>query len=259
MKKLFTLILFLFSFIGFSQSGEGYLDYESWSSCNCSFTFNGVGVSGHMGSKQEFNGFMGVTDNDSKPQAVVIGGVAKTQKLNGGETLAYSLGGLGESESGLGGRPTGQSQGERFVVDYWGWFYASSTGTYKFQTHSDDSHEFYLDLDGDGEFENSELITKKYNGSGSDISPNTSLTSGTWYKLRVRYHENTGGDWLRVRYKNPANINGTTWKIVGDTAWGDKVTNDDPYAPTFTSTVNDGPNAVTYKSFKINDYANNNN
>ena len=30
-------------------------------------------------------------------------------------------------------------------------------------------------------------------------------------------------------------------------------------APTFTSTVNDGPNAIIYKSFKINDYASNNN
>jgi hypothetical protein len=30
-------------------------------------------------------------------------------------------------------------------------------------------------------------------------------------------------------------------------------------APTFTSTVNDGPNAVKYRSFKINDYASNNN
>ena len=259
MKKLFTLILFLLSFIGFSQSGEGYLDYESWSSCNCSFVFNGQTVYSHIGSKQEFNSWMGVTDNDTKPQVVTISGVDKTQKLNSGETLAYSLGGFGESATGIGGRPTGQSQGERFVVDYWGWFYASSTGNYKFQTHSDDSHEFYLDLDGNGTFENAELITKKYNGSGSNISSNIALTSGTWYKLRARYHEWTGGDWMRIRYLDPTNIGGDSWKIVGDTTWGDKVTNIDPSTPSFTSTVNDGPNAVTYKSFKINDYASNNN
>ena len=264
MKKLFTLILFLLSFIGFSQSGEGYLDYESWQSCNgCSFTFNGNIVYGQIGSKHEFNSWMGVTDNDTKPQAVVIDGNAKTTKLNSGETLAGSTGGFGPDVNSYGGRPTGTSQGERYVVDYWGWFYANQTGSYKFKITSDDSHEFYLDLDGNGTFENAELITKKYNGNGSNTSSKISLTSGTWYKLRVRYHEWTGNDYLIVRYVNPANISSQAWRILGSsaatTAWGDKVTNIDPSTPTFASTVNDGPNAVTYKSFKINDYANNNN
>ena len=66
-----------------------------------------------------------------------------------------------------------------------------------------------------------------------------------------------------LKYVNPANISTLAWKVLGSsaatTAWGDKVTNIDPSPPTFVSTVNDGPNAVTYKSFKINDYASNNN
>ena len=69
------------------------------------------------------------------------------------------------------------------MVDYWGWFYANQTGSYKFKITSDDSHEFYLDLDGNGTFENSEQITKKFGGNGSNTSSKISLTSGTWYKL----------------------------------------------------------------------------
>jgi len=261
MKKLFTLILFLFSFIGFSQSGDGYINYTSWrtqcgNGCNIQTTINGtaVTVAGHMNNTLEF---------DAAMREYV--GLSATEILNSGETQAFSAGGFGTSVlSYNGGRPIGpgNSQGEYYIVDYTGWFYASSTGNYKFWTYSDDSHEFWLDLDGDGVLESTEMITKKYNGSGNNQSTNISLTSGTWYKLRVRFHEFTGGDWLRVQYQDPTHNGGSTtssWRILGDTTWGDKVSNAEP-APTFVNTVaNDGPNAIIYKSFKINDYANNNN
>ena len=248
MKKLFTILLFLLSFVGFSQSGDGYLNYTSYrTQCNgpCVFsrTVNGtsVEVNGHMNNTAEFDAAM-----------TVISTSGAVSVLNSGEALAYNDKGFGSSvSSSVGGRPTGQSQGDYYIVDYTGWFYASSTGNYKFFTVADDSHEFYLDLDGDDVLESSELITKKYGGSGSNTSLNISLTSGTWYKLRVRFHEYYGNDWLRVTYQDPTNNGSNAWRIVGDTGWGDKVSNSEP-APTFTNTVSDGQNAVYYKVFSTN-------
>ena len=259
MKKLFTLILFLLSFVGFSQSGDGYVNYTSYrTQCNTGCVFSrtvdgtSVTVSGHMSDTAEFDAAMTVANGSSSVVGV----------LNSGETQAFSAGGFGTATNSYnGGRPIGpgNSQGEYYIVDYTGWFYASSTGNYKFHTWSDDSHEFWLDLDGDDVLESTEMITKKYNGSGNNASTDISLTSGTWYKLRVRFHEFTGGDWMRIQYQDPTNNGGTTWRILGDTTWGDKVSNSEP-APTFVNTVaNDGQNAITYKSFKINDYASNNN
>ena len=63
MKKLFTILLFLLSFVGFSQSGDGYVNYTSYrTQCNsgCLFTrvINGttVWVNGHMNNIGEFIG-----------------------------------------------------------------------------------------------------------------------------------------------------------------------------------------------------------
>ena len=52
-------------------------------------------------------------------------------------------------------------------------------------TWSDDSHEFYLDLDGDKELESNEIITKKYVVA---VIINLQM-SYTWnlHKLRVRF------------------------------------------------------------------------
>ena len=248
MKKLFTLILFLLSFVGFSQSGDGYVNYTSYrTQCNtgCVWTraINGtnVEVRGHMNSTAEFDAAM-----------TVANGSSIVSVLNSGTTQAHSIGGFGTATNSYnGGRPTGASQGEFYIVDYTGWFYASSTGNYKFHTWSDDSHEFWLDLDGDEELESTEMITKKYGGSGNNQSSDISLTSGTWYKLRVRFHEYTGGDWMRLQYQNPDRTNTNSWAILGNTVWGDKVSSNEP-EPDFTNNTSDGKNAVYYKVFSIN-------
>ena len=247
MKKFLLTLLLLLPTLGFSQSGDGYINYKSYrTQCNsgCVFTrvINGtmVWVNGYMNNTTEFNA------------AMMVGSDTGVSVLNSGEVLVHSNKGFGSSSgSNTGGRPTGQSQGEYYIVDYTGWFYASSTGNYKFKTWSDDAHEFYLDLDGDDVLESNELITKKYGGAGNNTSSNIALTSGTWYKLRVRFHEYTGNDWLRVIYQDPTNNGSINWKIVGDTAWGDKVSNSEP-APDFTNNASDGKNAVYYKVFSTN-------
>ena len=57
---------------------------------------------------------------------------------------------------------------------------------------------------------------------------------------------------MRIQYQNPTN-NGSSnaWRILGDTGWGDKVSNSAP-APDFTNNASDGKNAVYYKVFSIN-------
>ena len=103
MKKLFTILLFLLSFVGFSQSGDGYVNYTSYrTQCNsgCLFTrvINGttVWVNGHMNNIGEFNA------------AMMVGSDTGVSVLNSGETLAFSKGGFGTAiNSYNGGRPIG--------------------------------------------------------------------------------------------------------------------------------------------------------
>ena len=163
MKKLLLSLLLLPSFL-LSQSGDGYVNYTSYrTQCNTPCVFSrtvdgtSVEVNQHMSNTAEFDAAMTVISTST---AVSV--------LNSGETLAFSAGAFGTSVTSYnGGRPIGpgNSQGDFYIVDYTGWFYASSTGNYKFWTYSDDSHEFWLDLDGDDVLESTEMITKLYGGS----------------------------------------------------------------------------------------------
>ena len=146
-QSLFKILLLLFlPTLGFSQSGDGYVNYTSYKTqcgngCVFSRTVDGTSVQvyQHISNTAEFDAAMTIQSNSN---AVYV--------MNSGEALAKSNKGFGTSiSSTIGGRPTGQTQGEYYIVDYTGWFYASSTGNYKFHTWSDDAHEFYLDLDGD--------------------------------------------------------------------------------------------------------------
>jgi len=93
MKKLFTILLFLLSFVGFSQSGDGYVNYTSYrTQCNngCYFsrTVDGTSVLvyQHMSNTAEFDAAM-----------TVISSSNEVSVLNSGETQAFSAGGFGSS------------------------------------------------------------------------------------------------------------------------------------------------------------------
>ena len=80
MKKLFTILLFLLSFVGFSQSGDGYVNYKSYK------THYG------NGSTSTYNGYTygGLADNVVELEAVLDVNHPGTSLTHEGEVLANS-------------------------------------------------------------------------------------------------------------------------------------------------------------------------
>jgi len=228
MKKLFTILLFLLSFVGFSQSGDGYVNYTSYKThygVGSDSAYNGVNYSGLAGSAIELEAVLDVNQPG-------------TTLTHQGEVLANS------SEGFAGGRPSRWSN-DYYAVYHYGWFQAQETGTYSFSLQSDDGSGLWIDGD-------LKLFRPCCGTSYVDVS----LTSGQWYFFETKWQEYQGGDYMLLKYSPPSNAN---FFYVGDQTQYLKVTNIEP-TPTFVNTVaNDGQNAIIYKSFKINDYANNNN
>lgn len=221
MKKLFTILLFLLSFVGFSQSGDGYLNYKIVSTQygnGTGFTHNGVTVQGHADSHAEFEAMLDVSHD------------ANTL-VSQGEVLAFS------SQGPKGGTPP-DSPADHYVAEYSGWFYAQSSGSYTFYVYSDDSSEVII---------NGQVVAGRYGGPGN-ASGNIQLEGGTWYPIKHRFHEYNGAGWTHLQVYSSMHQG---YYYLGDPDQAYQVSNSEP-APTFTNTVSDGQNAVYYKVFSIN-------
>ena len=228
MKKfIFTLIFILtVSIWGFSQSGDVYVNYKSYK------THYG------NGSTSTYNGYTysGLADNAVELEAMLDVNHPGTSLTHEGEVLANS------SQGFDGGRPDRWGN-DYYAIYHYGWFQAQETGTYTFSLQSDDGSALWVDGD-------LKLFRPCCGTSYVDIT----LTSGQWYFFETKWQEYGGGDYMYFSYSPPSNAN---YFYVGQHTSSLKVSNS--AVPTFTNTVSDGQNAITYKSFKINDYANNNN
>ena len=76
---------------------------------------------------------------------------------------------------------------------------APSTGTYNFQTVSDDGVRLYI---------NGNLVIDNWtdHGSVTNTSANISLTAGDTIKVTLEYYEATGGAEIRLRWKTPGSF-----------------------------------------------------
>src|SRR6056300_333161 len=238
MKKLFTILFLLISFLGYSQ-GNGYLNYKAYrveGGNGSAWINNGVTYGGQVDDETEFNA---IYDTSS----TLGNGSSAVTLIGEGVVLANSSQGI------AGGAPPNVS-GDYYVVEYTGWFYARSTGTYLFYNHADDSSETWID---------GVKITSKYGGSGTASGWTTTLTGGQWYSYMFRYHEHQGAGFGYNQIYSSMH-NGYFYPDDGSATSGQgvyKVSSTQP-VPTFVNTVaNDGQNAIIYKSFKINDYASN--
>jgi len=126
MKKFIFILIstLLVCKIGYSQTGEGYINYKSYKThygTGSSSTYNGVSYSGGANSTAEFDAMV---DTDQPG----------TTLTHSGEVSPFGTTGLN------GGQPPkwGSSY---FAIVYSGWFKPNKSGTYNIRTIADDSSE----------------------------------------------------------------------------------------------------------------------
>lgn len=121
-------------------------------------------------------------------------------KFNTILTMSDSHSGLATSEiQNWNTFPTFDGNADSFVTAFSGVFTPSSTGTYNFQYDGDDRNLMYIDLNGDGLFDNSDRVT----GYTGNANGNVSLVAGESYNVLHMNQEYGGGQSLNWRITPP--------------------------------------------------------
>ena len=189
MKKLLvTFLLTILSFITYSQSGLGYVNYTSYK------THNGTGVTNQYtqfaNTAAEFDNMLNTANSNT------------TITHTGEVTLATMC-------NGSTGTP--HWGGDFYAIKFQFWFIPTQTGSYSFGINSDDASD--ISVDG-------VIISTYYGGHGAGGYQygSKSMVAGTRYKIVVRYQEYGGGDALFVRWSRPNAPNTYSY-------WNEEVTN----------------------------------
>jgi len=200
MRKLFLILFLLTSFITYSQSGVGYVNYTSYK------THNGNGSTNQYAqfpyTAAEFDNILNTANSNT------------TITSTGEVTLATMC-------NGSTGTP--HWGGDFYAIKFEFWFIPTETGSYRFGVNSDDASD--LSIDGT-------IITTYYGGHGASGYQygSTNMVAGTKYKIVARYQEYGGGDALYVRWSRPSAPNTYSY-------WNEEVTNN-PSNPTKKAVAN---------------------
>ena len=200
MRKILVTFLLLISFVTYSQTGVGYVNYTSYK------THNGTGVTNqynaHPSNAAEFDNLLDITNSNT------------TITHTGEVTLATMC-------DGSTGTPHWYS--EFYAIKFEFWFVPKETGSYKFGVNSDDASD--ISVDGT-------IISTYYGGHGASGYQygSINLVAGTKYKIVARYQEYGGGDAFYVRWSRPSAPNYYSY-------WNEEVTNN-PSDPTKKAIAN---------------------
>ena len=189
MKKLLvTFLLTILSFITYSQSGVGYVNYTSYK------THNGTGVT---------NQYNAHPNNAAEFDAILNTANSNTTITHTGEVALATM------CDGSTGTPHWYS--EFYAIKFEFWFIPTQTGSYSFGINSDDASD--ISVDGT-------IISTYYGGHGAGGYQygSKSMVAGTSYKIVIRYQEYGGGDALFVRWSRPNAPNTYSY-------WTNEVTN----------------------------------
>lgn len=86
-------------------------------------------------------------------------------------------------------------RGDNFSVRIEGYILAETTGTYTFETFSDDGVRLFV---------NSSTVINNYTDHAPTINTGSiSLVAGTWYPILIEHYERGGGQRLRLRWRTP--------------------------------------------------------
>ena len=200
MRKILVTLLLLLSFVTYSQTGVGYVNYTSYK------THNGTGITNqynaHPSNAAEFDNLLDTTNSNT------------TITHTGEVTLATMC-------DGSTGTPHWYS--EFYAIKFEFWFVPKETGSYKFGINSDDASD--ISVDGT-------IISTYYGGHGASGYQygSINLVAGTKYKIVARYQEYGGGDAFYVRWSRPSAPNYYSY-------WNEEVTNN-PSDPTKKAIAN---------------------
>ncbi|WP_049723801.1 DUF6701 domain-containing protein [Gilvimarinus polysaccharolyticus] len=88
----------------------------------------------------------------------------------------------------------------QFSVEWNGFIRATETGTYRFQTASDDGVRLWVD---------NQLLINRWNDHAvtTDTSTSVSLEAGNVYPVRMQFYENGGLAEIRLRWRTPSSAN----------------------------------------------------
>ena len=217
MKKFIFILIstLLVCKIGYSQTGEGYINYKSYKThygTGSSSTYNGVSYSGGANSTDEFDAMV---DTDQPG----------TTLTHSGEVSPYGSTGLN------GGQPPkwGSSY---FAIVYSGWFKPNKSGTYNIRTIADDSSETRY-----REVGTTEWLTMTYQwGCCSHVYGTPTLDNTKWYEFEFRYQEYGGGDYYYFYYSIPSNSSSPIYNQISSNHQFGTWTNIDPSGGTTTTT-----------------------
>ena len=189
MKKLLvTFLLTILSFVTYSQSGVGYVNYTSYK------THNG------NGSTNQYTQFANT--------AAEFDAILNTANSN--TTITHT----GEVPLNImcdGSIQTPHWGGDFYAIKFEFWFIPTQTGSYSFGINSDDASD--ISVDGT-------IISTYYGGHGAGGYQygSKNMVAGTRYKIVARYQEYGGGDALFVRWSRPSAPNTYSY-------WTGEVTN----------------------------------
>ena len=179
MKKFILTVIYtlLVCSLGYSQTGQGYINYKSYK------INGGNGSCGpqHPSTTAAFDTMFDYTNN-SCTELTHEGNETATKAL----TWPWS-------------NILPRHANSWFGWDIDGYFVAEESGAYIFQITSDDRSDFWFDTDGDGDMDNT------YAGFGNGSrSRSFNLTAGQAYPFRVRYEQGAGGANLYLKWKRPS-------------------------------------------------------
>jgi hypothetical protein len=200
MRKLLVTLLLLISFVTYSQTGVGYVNYTSYK------THNGNGVtnqySAHPSNAAEFDAILNTTNSNT---TITHTGEVALSIMCDGATQTPHWG------------------GDFYAIKFEFWFIPTQTGSYSFGINSDDASD--ISVDGT-------IIATYYGGHGAGGYQygSKSMVAGTRYKIVARYQEYGGGDALFVRWSRPNSPNTYSY-------WTEEITNINS-TPTKKATVN---------------------
>jgi hypothetical protein len=188
MRKILVTLLLLLSFVTYSQSGVGYVNYTSYK------THNGTGVTNQYAqfanTAAEFDNMLNTTNSNT---TITHTGEVPLATMCNGSTGTPKWG------------------GDFYAIKFEFWFIPAETGSYSFGINSDDASD--ISVDGI-------IISTYYGGHGASgyRYGSTNMVAGTRYKIVARYQEYGGGDALFVRWSRPSAPNSYSY-------WNEEVTN----------------------------------
>ena len=199
MKKLLvTFLLTILSFVTYSQSGVGYLNYTV-------YNINPNGAGQYANNATDFVNMFDVT----KGATVYATGTSTAAK-----TLYFSNG----------WQPSGVPNGGAYTgIKVTGYFVPAETGTYSFGIDGDDGVDFSLD---------GNVVTSFYgpHGFAGYHYGTVSLVAGKSYAFMARYQNWSGGWGMYLVWKRPSQ---STWSIQST-----EVTSTPPATPTKKAVAN---------------------